>query len=267
MRKYRYKPKKYKRIQRIKKKKSIFKRWSFWLILLFAIIFGAGFYFFIFSSAFQIKEIKISGNMKVPVEKLKKSISQEVDKKLLFFNLKNIFLANLKEMDDIILREFPQIARVTLEREFPDVLAAQVEERKSVAVFCGQERYFFIDKEGIIFEEIDESNLKMLKIKLTSATSLGLGETVIEKEKIDSILKIESKSTILFEEVLIVSESRFNAKTTEGWEVYFNPKRDLDWQLTKLNILLKEKIPPEKRGNLEYIDLRFEKIYIFPENY
>jgi len=37
--------------------------------------------------------------------------------------------------------------------------------------------------------------------------------------------------------------------------------------LTELSILLKERIPPEKRRNIEYIDLRFEKIYIFPETY
>ena len=60
----------------------------------------------------------------------------------------------------------------------------------------------------------------------------------------------------------MVSDRRFNAKTAEGWEVYFTPKEDLNWQITELKAVLENEISPERRGNLEYIDLRFEKIYI-----
>jgi len=58
-----------------------------------------------------------------------------------------------------------------------------------------------------------------------------------------------------------------DVKTSEGWEIYFNLKKDINWQLTELDFLLKERIPPDKKGNVEYIDLRFERIYIFPETY
>ena len=69
------------------------------------------------------------------------------------------------------------------------------------------------------------------------------------------------------EEILIVSEKRIDVETMEEWNIYFNPKKDLDWQLEEFGILLKEKISLKNRENLEYIDLRFEKIYIFPESY
>ena len=65
---------------------------------------------------------------------------------------------------------------------------------------------------------------------------------------------------------MLVSNSRFNAKTQEGWEIYFNPKENLDWQLTELALVLKQKIPPDERKNLEYIDLRFNKVYIKKSN-
>jgi len=61
----------------------------------------------------------------------------------------------------------------------------------------------------------------------------------------------------LVQELLIVSEARFEAKTLEGFQIYFNFQEDLDWQLTKLKAVLEEEISQERRKNLEYIDVRF----------
>lgn len=271
----------YKKPRRTKKKKSIFRFRFFWLGLLFLVILGTVVYFVVFSSIFKIKEIDISGNQKTGFEELKNLISNQIDKNFL---KRSIFLTNLKEINEMLLEKFPQIAKVNLNRKLPNVLAVQIEERNPVAIFSqalpsfpeenlgGQgQNYFYIDKEGIIFEEISEIP-QMLKIKKsTSAGDLELGKKIIEKELIAQILKINSELKdnlkIPLTEFLIISERRLNAKTSEGWEIYFNPERDLEWQLTQLSVLLKERIPPDKRRNIEYIDLRFEKIYIFPETY
>ncbi len=292
---------KYKKSYRTRKKRSVFnvfKNKFFWLGLLFFIILSGLTYLFIFSSFFQIKEIKISGNIKVSVEELRNNIAGQIDKRIIFFDTKSIFLTNLKKINKMLLEKFPQIAKVDLDREFPSSLLAQIEERKPVAIFSEIENYFFIDKEGIIFEKVSvvdphtkrgqgaegtENNEvsprygvgvdpQILKIKKSALViDLELGKEIIGKEQLDQILKINSKLKddlkIPIEEVLTISKKRINAKTSEGWEVYFNPERDLEWQLTELSILLKERIPPEKRRNIEYIDLRFEKIYIYPETY
>ena len=60
---------------------------------------------------------------------------------------------------------------------------------------------------------------------------------------------------------VIVSEERLNVKTSEGWEIYFNTADDLDWQVQELALVLEKQITPEKRRNLEYIDLRFSRVY------
>jgi len=94
---------------------------------------------------------------------------------------------------------------------------------------------------------------------------------LIQKEQLDQVLKINSllrnDLKIPIQEIRIASEKRIDVETMQGWSIYFNPKRDLDWQLEEFGILLKEKISIENRENLEYVDLRFEKIYIYPENY
>ncbi len=247
---------KYKKSFRTKKKKSIFnifKNKFFGLGLLFFIILSGLFYFFIFSSVFQIKNIAVLGAEKTSAEEIRIIISD---------NAKNIFLADLQEIDRMLLEKYPQIANIDIKRDLPDVLLVQIEERKPVVVFSKNEEYFFIDKEAVIFEKISEIPSEMLIIKSE--------QDIVQKEQLNQILKINSvlKSDlkIPIEEILIKSEKRIDVKTMEGWSIYFNPEKDLDWQLEEFGILLKEKISLENRENLEYVDLRFKKIYIYPEN-
>lgn len=241
MKKYRYK-----KSFKTKKKKFILKSKFFWLGLLVLLVFGGAVYLFIFSSVFQIKNIQVLGAQKISAQDITDVIST---------NSGNIFLTNFGKINKIILEKYPQIANINFERKFPDNLIAQIEERKPEVILCNND-CFFVDREGVAFEKVSEENLGMLIIRAQS----------ISQEQVSQILKIKSNQTVPFEEILIVSDTRFNVKTTEGWEIYFNPKENLDWQLTELDLVLKEKIPSEQRGNLEYIDLRFDKVFIYPEN-
>lgn len=223
-----------------------------WLGILFLVALGALFYAVFLSSFFQIKEIRISGNEKVLTEEIAG-----------FFGSGNILFFDADETSRIILEKFQKIANLNIKKELPDILIVQIEERKPVAVFFKDENYFFIDQEGVIFEKISELPKDALIIKGD--------EKFVQKERIEKILKINSNLKddlgVPLEEILIISETKLNAKTLEGWEIYFNLEGDLDWQLEELAVVLKEKIPSEERGNLEYIDLRFDKIYIFPKTY
>jgi len=260
--------KKYRKPYRIKKKKPIFRSRFFWLgILIFVVIFGI-FYSICFLSFFQIKEIKISGNQKVPTGDLENIIQNQIVRNLFFSQTKSIFLVNLNIIKAAALEKFPQLAKINLKRSFPDTMLIEIEERKPIAIFCQKENYFFIDGEGIIFEEVSEADPQWLQIKnLTLTTDLKTGEEAIKKEKLSQVLEIKSKLgenlKILLTEVSIISEERLNAKTSEGWEIYFNLESDLNWQLTKLGAVLEKEIPPEKRENLEYIDLRFGNLAPF----
>jgi len=248
---------KYKKNYRTRKKKSIIKNRFFWLFFLITASSGGIIYFLIFSSVFQIEKIQVFGTKKISSEEIIKIISVAQ---------KNIFLVNLNEITKNILEKYPQIVKINLKRKLPDGLVIQVEERTAVAIFCQsiteEENCYFIDKEGVIFEKVSQMSLEMPKI---------IGESIIGKGEIEQILKINFKLKndlkILIEKFFLASEEKLTIKTLEGWEIYFNPKENLDWQLTELSIILKERIPSEKRRNLEYIDLRFEKIFIFPETH
>jgi len=233
-----------------------------WTIFLMLIILGEVLYLISFPSIFQIKKIKISGNQKVKSQDLENIVRDRIERQILFFSSKSIFLANLNQIEKETLKIFPQVAETSLKRDFPDILLFQVEERKPAAVFSQDKDYFFIDKEGIIFEKIEENSSEMLKIKtIEFFPNLSLGKKIIEKDQLSKILDIESilerNLKIHPTEAWIISAERFNVKIEEGWEIYLNPKESIDWQLTKLGAVLEEEIPPERREDLEYIELRF----------
>lgn len=258
---------------RTKKKRSPFKILKskfFWLSLLFLGILSGLIYLFIFSSVFQVKDIQVSGTNKSPTQEIKDIISA---------NAQNIFLINLEEITNNILARYPQIGQVDIKRKLPDKLLAQIEERKPVAVFFRPDLksklkffkgelnndYFLIDNQGIVFEKTTNQDLNLPLIKSKAAIyRFDLGQEIVNKDYLEKILKINSgiNNNVQISEIFLVSENRLNVKTLAGWEIYFNPKQDLAWQIEELDIVLKEKIPFEKRGNLEYIDLRFEKVYI-----
>ena len=89
---------------------------------------------------------------------------------------------------------------------------------------------------------------------------IDLGEKAIGKEDLSKILAVSSKLSdfkIPVKEFLIVSEEKLEVLTSEDWKIYLSLRADIDWQMTKLRAVLEEKIPPENRKNLEYIELRF----------
>lgn len=230
----------------------------FFPVILFLIVF----YLICFSSFFQIKKIEISGNQKISLADLKNQIEENLTKKILFFDSKSLFLVNFKEIQGNILKKYPAIEEVYFSKKLPDRLEVSIKERSPVAVFEKDNNYFFIDESGIVFEKVQERQNFLLIKKPDFTQEINLGQNIIKKEEISQFLKVgpEFKNRNLeFQADLaeLVNEQRFNVKTSEGFDVYFDLLGDISQQVLNLSVILKEKISPEVRRNLEYIDLRF----------
>jgi hypothetical protein len=246
---------------RFKRKKSILGNRFFWLGILLLIFIGAIFYFLFLSETFQIEKIIVTGEEKVSTEEIKQFIEEKLGGKILFFPTKSTFSVNLDEIRKNILNNFPQIAEVEIKRGLPDALNVLVVERLGLVIWCQQESCFLLDNEGVIFEEaLPEIDL----IKIINQQSIMppfLGDKVIEKDSLSKIFNVaselETNLKIPIKEFIIAFEDKLIVLTEEGWEIYFNLQGDVEWQLTKLGAVLEEKIPSEKRKDLEYIELRF----------
>lgn len=250
----------YRKPHRIKKKKFFLKNKFFYLSLFLLGIVFAIFYLIFFSPFFQVKKVEVYGSKEVPTEEIKNFILERLNKRLLFFNSKSIFVIKPREISDLLLEKFPKISEVNLQKKLPNSIIFKIKEREAVAVFVFDSENFLLDKTGTIYEKAGEKE-NLLNIKTEPPpTTLELGKKILTKEQLSFILDLQSKLKkdfgIEIIEVLIISDERINLKTSEGWSIFVLPE-EIDWQLEKLKVLLEKEIPKEKTKSLEYIDLRF----------
>jgi len=256
--------KNFRKRRNIKKKKSIISSRFFWLGILIILILGGFFYLICFSSFFQVKEITIAGEKNVLKlkENINLTIEEKLNKKILLFNTRSIFLVDLSGIGKDILNNFPKLDEVIIERRLPNALNVSVKERQEAVLWIQGDKRFLLDNKGTAFEEVFNIEPVILKIEnLRQSPKFELGTKVIGQETLNKIIALESKLKdelkIPLAGFIIVSEARLNVKTSDGWEIYFNLQEDINWQLTKLKMDLEEEIPPDRRRDLEYIELRF----------
>ena len=255
----------YRRSQRVKRKKPKTKKILFLFFLFFAFSFLL--YFLFFSNFFTFKEIIVSGNAKIPQEEVLKKIQKEVDSKKFYIINNNLLLFNLEGVENDILANFPLASNVKIIKKYPNTINVLVDERVGAAIFCNfsenetSENCYVIDWQGIVFESFLLEDQLLPKINnVNLQEELVLGNKVIGEELLVTILRFYldmERLGIQLDEFLIIADNRINIVTNDGWEVYFNPAEDIEWQLTKLNAVLNEGISLEERVDLEYIELRF----------
>lgn len=134
-----------------------------------------------------------------------------------------------------------------------------------MALWCNADNCFLLDKEGVIFEEASPSAALLIIESQKPSEGVVLGQAVISRPELDQILGIQTKlvevAKISIKKAVPVFEDRLNVETSEGWEIYLNLKGDIDWQITELTQVLEKQISAAKRNILQYIDLRFSRVY------
>ncbi|MCD6528504.1 FtsQ-type POTRA domain-containing protein, partial [bacterium] len=209
----------------------------------------------------------------IPYYELKNLLEKELEKDFLYFFKRNtFFLINPKKIEQKILKEYPEIKKANLKKKLPRTLILEIQLRKAAGVWCfSEDNCFLIDEKGIIYGEHFPVTLKKREkedlitiFKITKEIKKP-GENVISPEKMSQLLKIQNKLKnnlqIEIEKFTLKKSERLDVKTTEGWQVYFDLSGDINLALVKLNLILEKEIPPEERKNLQYIDLRFSKVY------
>lgn len=259
MKKYYRKPHQY------RKKKQFFYKKLLFFVFLALIVLGSVFYGLFIWKAFWVEKIVIDGEENVAEAEIAFLAQKGVQNKALFLDTKSIWAINTGGIREDILSAFPRIASAEVKKSFFNALNIQIKERTAAALWCESEHCFLIDDHGVIFEEAPiDSELAVIET-LQSPDEVFLGKTIVAREKIAQILDIQTKLiqslNLSIKKAVLVSNERLDVETIEGWLVRFNLKNNLDQQITELKLVLKEQISLEKRKNLEYIDLRFSRVY------
>ena len=248
-------------------KKKIVQRPLFWITLLIILLLGTGSYFILFFPKFQVSNIKIAGYQKVSNQDIEDLVLDNVKKKFIgndFIGIssKSIFIASTAKIENSVYKSFPAIEEVAVQKELPNTLRLTIKERQPVAIFCQDDDHcFFIDKNGVIFERIQDISGEYMMLKLAAnAIDIELGKEVVSPSTIDVVKKVEynleSNFGIDIREILV--SSSLIVRTAENWDIYFNPDSDINLQIAKLNSLLESEITQGQRKSLQYIYLQYK---------
>lgn len=253
-----------------RKQKAFLKKAGIFGFLAAAAVFG-GIYLVYFSPYFQIQKIEVRNAKMVSSEDLQKALAEKYPFSFSLFGHQigsnSIMLPFFNSA--ALLDKFPQIEKLSLSRDFPNVLTLDVKEREPFALWCKdwdqKMECSWSDKKGICFrdygqEEQDFGNFLVIEEK-ESFQAMAI-ETRMDKEGFlewSAGLKKyldEASGTGGIEKFSIYAD-RLVLKTGAGFEIYMDTRGDLDWQEKKLKTVLGEKVSDGKLQVSEYIDLRF----------
>lgn len=255
-----------------------------------------------FSSALEIKNIEVLGAQKTDPNAIRDLAFSKMQR-VAFVSGKNIFFVPSKNIETEIFSQFPYLKNVQIQKNFPNVLKIVLQERQPIALWCPCQlpekeivaKYastskevvpilgdfqqflsthksaenqnincFLLDEDGVIFESASNFDFKII----SQQKDLKIGSQVIDREVIKSIVdlrdKISQKTGLGCSEAFVFNPNQINIKTNESWWAYFNPKKDLDWQVNAMKTVIDNKVSEDKRSRLKYIDLRFENISFYP---
>ncbi len=235
-----------------------------WIIFLLALILGTIYLIFI-SPIFRIKNISAQGTDKVSGESIVNAVNQYLGGSYFrIISKKNFLFASDKKIAAFLQDNFKELKEITVTKKFPASLAIAATGREKAMTYCGQEKCFYIDGEGIVFDQAPEiyGGINIV-LKDYSGRQIKLGDKAIEPSLISFMLK---DNQLLLED-LNLSLLNFQidsypsidvrAITAEDWKIIFDINRDPQPQIDALKAILDEKIK-DQRNRLDYIDLRVE---------
>ena len=257
----------YKRPYRVKRRKSFLLKAPFWFSALVFCSFIAGISFACFSPWIQVSQIKVAGTQKVEKNEFTNALGALTQKQLAILQTKSILLFNLQTAKEQLLKQFPQISDIKITRQFPSTIYASVLERApAAAIKASDNAWHIVDSAGVVFENSTSSNDLFEISSENFSQKVGLGQTAIAKDLLQQIMRvkasIEYDTNIQLAGALIKNTQRVDLITKEGWQIYINPQKDLDWQTAKLKAVASDPMFASQRKNLSYVDLRFTKVYV-----
>ncbi|MGB9598332.1 MAG: FtsQ-type POTRA domain-containing protein [Minisyncoccales bacterium] len=225
-----------------RRRKRIYQKRAFFVfIFLFLIFYFLG--LFLFGPFFLIKDFQI------------KSQDPLLSKKIfLFLKTKNLLFLNKEKLKKEIEKRFLEIKKISLKKIYPDLMQIEVEERKGILVFCSQE-CLLSDQDGFLFS----NQIKQEIPKIFVEEKVFLGKTILSQKEISFISQVVNeikKNNISFEKIR-VEKGDLIFENKERFSIFFDLKKDSQWQLEKLFTFLEKGIEKEKLEKIKIIDLRF----------
>lgn len=290
---------------KFRKPKAVYDTAGFRLGCLFLVLFSIGSWLAFGADFLKIKEVKIEGTQKISADEVKEVAWSKMKERALipqngYFTvpqnaisadiLKKYPMARSAKLEKIL----PSTLKVKIEERQsvalwcpcdipPDSLiptyasstattTAGVPAKDFLSFYNSQKCQtndnldcYLIDNDCVAFENSHEFNFRIVD----SRRQINMGALAMDKSLLSTILKIREKIKEKIGQesdlVYIFSQAQINFRISGSWWVYFNPKKDLDWQANALSAVYNGKLTDQEKQRLKYIDLRFENISVESE--
>ena len=255
-----------------KKKVSFLKVRFFWYSVAILFLLTSLFYLVVFSPFLKVQKIEVQGTNEIVPQHVLSVAQSNLWQKFLGIPQNSILLFDAKDLEEKLSFAFPAILHVSLKRSFPETLVVVIQEREQVGTWCpldrmGEDTCFAIDRNGVPFKKVNEESEYVV---FSSREELILGAELLDPSLLsllldfkESFFKLEESFQFSITSFSLGEKGEVEGVTHDGWKVLLDVKEDMEWQQTKLQVVMEQKIPLERRGELEYIDIRFgDQAYI-----
>jgi len=178
-------------------------------------------------SFFRVGEITVSGSGEITAEAILEAGGIEPGMSI-------IFLQEAKIAESIV-RQYPEIKSVEIERKLPDTLLVNVAERVQAAYLLTTDGYWLIDKDAVCFGYLSSPVADYPVITGIEGDLIVPGEQLrcrVRRETLRSFFRSWSGSEQLEIDSMDFSD-RYNlvVNSTEGLEIWLGDVKDMDYKL------------------------------------
>lgn len=253
---------------RIRKKRYWYKNKAMWFMIVALALVILFVYLLWFLPFLQVKEIEVVGDESISRERVVAIAKEKISQNILGFKSSTILFVSKSAVSEALQGSFPSIESTSVRKSFPSKIIVTISLRQEIISWCKfveeDKVCVGVDKFGIAFKDASSTDLYITGP--SELQEVAWGDNIIDPDLISKLLdfRVEAESWsvlrddgIVIVEFAIISENRVHIIFSEQWAVYVNPKENLDWQLTKLKLVLEREVPRDRRGELLYLDLRF----------
>ncbi len=148
---------------------------------------------------------------------------------------------------------FPEIESISVKKDFSkSIIYLEIKEKEPAIIWCNYEKCSLFNKEASFIRDCEKSNDWPI-IKEEDKNDY------IKEEAISAVLKIEKilKEYNLKPEQYLLYSEKIIADNVNNCDIIFNLDNDFDWQLEKMETVLKQDKYLSQLSTFSYIDLRF----------
>lgn len=265
MKKRKYSIKKSKTLRKRRKGSGFFSKFYFPIIGGFLFTGVAIFGLFYASFQLNITDVKVGGMSNVPKDELLRAIKDKLTLSYTLFGkeitIDNFFLPSSKKMSSM-LDDFPQIESVDIKRDYKDKsISFEIKEKKPTVVWkeIFSNDCFLADDKGTYIKNCGNEDISGL-MEIDEESDICKNDNDCRKNVIvgaEKIIKQTAKSGLSSAKFSLMGSDKLSLDLSSGCKIFFNVNDDLDWELKKLEAVLKQDRYSGSLAKFEYIDVRF----------